>query len=182
MWNIWLLFTFVVHTFGAREEIHSRVAYKFSVQSSLSSCIFPWRVLQCRIPGPGRLTETWLFGTSVMWSAVVGVCVSTMMLGTDCLIALAMIVIWELPIIFPLAYFCVFGFIDGVFFTANLTKIPKGNPFRMLFSFAIHHESIAKNGSSTVRQELGVQCGVCSAHTPCFFTCHYLANRSTRSS
>ena len=67
-----------------------------------------------------------IFQNSVALGLSYGVCVSTLMLGTDLLIALGMVVVWELHPLFPLAYLCCFGFIDSVFFTANLTKIPKG--------------------------------------------------------
>ena len=67
-----------------------------------------------------------IFQNSVALGLSYGVCVSTLMLGTDLLIALGMVVVWELHPLFSLSYLCVFGFIDSVFFTANLTKIPKG--------------------------------------------------------
>ena len=67
-----------------------------------------------------------IFQNSVALGLSYGVCVSTLMLGTDLLIALGMVVVWELHPLFSLAYLCFFGFIDSVFFTANLPKIPKG--------------------------------------------------------
>ena len=51
------------------------------------------------------------------------------MVGTDLLIALAMIVVWELPLICPILFLIFFGFIDSIFWTANLTKIPLGGWF-----------------------------------------------------
>ena len=51
------------------------------------------------------------------------------MMGTDLLIALAMIVVWELPLVCPAVFLLVFGFIDGIFWTSNLTKIPLGGWF-----------------------------------------------------
>ena len=68
-----------------------------------------------------------IFQNSVALGFSYGVCVSTLMMGTDLLAALAMVVVWELPLIFPIVYLIFFGFVDGVFFTANLTKIPLGN-------------------------------------------------------
>jgi len=72
------------------------------------------------------ITAVGIFQNSVALGLSYGVCVSILMLGTDLLIALGMVVVWEAHPFWPLAYLCCFGFIDGVFFTANLTKIPKG--------------------------------------------------------
>ena len=51
------------------------------------------------------------------------------MVVSDLLIALAMVVVWELPLICPILFLIFFGFIDSIFWTANLTKIPLGGWF-----------------------------------------------------
>lgn len=59
------------------------------------------------------------------------------MMGTDLLIALAMIVVWELPLICPILFLLLFGFIDSIFWTANLTKIPLGGWFAVTVAAAV---------------------------------------------
>ena len=76
-----------------------------------------------------------IFQNSVALGFSYGVCVSTLMMGTDLLVALAMVVVWELPLVLPIMYLIFFGFVDGVFFTANLTKIPLGDFFHFLWRF-----------------------------------------------
>jgi len=80
------------------------------------------------------ITAVGIFQNSVALGLSYGVCVSILMLGTDLLIALGMVVVWEAHPFWPLAYLCCFGFIDGVFFTANLTKIPKGGWFAIMLA------------------------------------------------
>ena len=58
-------------------------------------------------------------------------------MGTDLLIALAMIVVWELPLICPILFLLLFGFIDSIFWTANLTKIPLGGWFAVTVAAAV---------------------------------------------
>jgi KUP system potassium uptake protein len=82
------------------------------------------------------ITAVAIFQNSVALGLSYGVCVSTLMLGTDLLIALGMVVVWEAHPVWPAAYLCCFGFIDSVFFTASLTKIPRGT-FCTRSNFAI---------------------------------------------
>lgn len=42
---------------------------------------------------------------------------------TDCLFAIVMMVAWELPWWFALAFFIFFGALDGVFLSATLNKV-----------------------------------------------------------
>ena len=42
---------------------------------------------------------------------------------TDCLFALVMLIVWELPWYFPLAFFIFFGALDGVYLSATLNKV-----------------------------------------------------------
>ena len=48
---------------------------------------------------------------------------SGMMLGTTFLITVVMLMVWDAPVTAALAAFIVFGFVDGVYFTANLNKV-----------------------------------------------------------
>jgi hypothetical protein len=64
-------------------------------------------------------------------------CCCLQMMGTDLLIALAMIVVWELPLICPILFLLLFGFIDSIFWTANLTKIPLGGWFAVTVAAAV---------------------------------------------
>lgn len=52
-----------------------------------------------------------------------GVAVSGMMFGTTCLIAIVMMVVWDAPLVAVIATFLVFGFVDMVYLSANLTKV-----------------------------------------------------------
>lgn len=42
---------------------------------------------------------------------------------TDCLFAIAMLVVWELPWYLALAFFLFFGTLDGVYLSATLNKV-----------------------------------------------------------
>ena len=68
---------------------------------------------------------------------IVTMCCCLQMMGTDLLIALAMIVVWELPLICPILFLLLFGFIDSIFWTANLTKIPLGGWFAVTVAAAV---------------------------------------------
>ena len=52
-----------------------------------------------------------------------GVAVTFVFFITDCLFAIVMMVAWELPWWFALAFFIFFGALDGVFLSATLNKV-----------------------------------------------------------
>ncbi|DBB14587.1 hypothetical protein WJX82_006291 [Trebouxia sp. C0006] len=87
--------------------------------------------------GAFTIAAVGIFQNSIALGFSYGVCVSTLMMGTDLLIALAMIVVWELPLICPILFLLLFGFIDSIFWTANLTKIPLGGWFAVTVAAAV---------------------------------------------
>lgn len=68
-----------------------------------------------------------------------GVVVIWVMIITTCLVTLVMLVIWDLNILLILAFFVPFIFIEGVFMTSLLSKIPQGGwaPFAISAFFLI---------------------------------------------
>mgnify|MGYP002775591846 CR=1 FL=1 len=68
-----------------------------------------------------------------------GVAVICVMLITTLLVTLVMIVLWKLPLPIILCFFCTFGFIEGVYLTSVLNKVPQGGwvPFAIAFFFLI---------------------------------------------
>ena len=61
------------------------------------------------------------------------------MLITTLLVTLVMIVLWKLPLPIILCFFCTFGFIEGVYLTSVLNRVPQGGwvPFAIAFFFLI---------------------------------------------
>ena len=86
-----------------------------------------------------------------------GVCVSTMMIGTDILVTIAMIVVWELPLYVPVIFFCVFGFVDGVFWTANLTKIPKGGWYALVVAAIVSTFSYLWFFGTSIKRQIAIE-------------------------
>ncbi|EKM57720.1 uncharacterized protein PHACADRAFT_251527 [Phanerochaete carnosa HHB-10118-sp] len=66
------------------------------------------------------------FRNSTNLSNAYGFSVATVMFSTTILIAIQMRFVKHLPIIVALAFFLVFGFLDGLFWGAALKKIPEG--------------------------------------------------------
>ncbi|KAL0020389.1 hypothetical protein WJX79_003616 [Trebouxia sp. C0005] len=87
--------------------------------------------------GAFTIAAVGIFQNSIALGFSYGVCVSTLMMGTDLLIALTMIVVWELPLICPILFLLFFGFIDSIFWTANLTKIPLGGWFAVAVAASV---------------------------------------------
>jgi KUP system potassium uptake protein len=53
---------------------------------------------------------------------------------TTCMISLVALIIWRLHIAFVLAFFIVFGTLDGLYLSAVLTKVPQGAWFTLLLA------------------------------------------------
>lgn len=68
---------------------------------------------------------------------VPGVAVVGVMFITTLLVTMVMILVWKFPWPVALLFLCVYGFIEGVYFTAVLFKIPQGGwvPFAMAVLF-----------------------------------------------
>jgi KUP system potassium uptake protein len=47
---------------------------------------------------------------------------------TTCLVTLVIIIVWRKHVLIALAFFCTFIFIEGIYFSATLFKIPHGAP------------------------------------------------------
>ena len=45
---------------------------------------------------------------------------------TTCLVTLVIIIVWRKHILIAVAFFCTFIFIEGIYFSATLFKIPHG--------------------------------------------------------
>lgn len=63
---------------------------------------------------------------SVRLGQAYGLSISAVMLITTLFITLIMIFEWQLSAVFVVAFFCVFGLIDGAFLSANFTKVAEG--------------------------------------------------------
>ena len=79
------------------------------------------------------------------------------MIGTDFLVTIAMIVVWELPLYVPITFFCLFGFVDGVFWTANLTKIPKGGWYAVLVASIVSGFSYLWFFGTSIKRQVAIQ-------------------------
>ncbi|KII86101.1 hypothetical protein PLICRDRAFT_44566 [Plicaturopsis crispa FD-325 SS-3] len=66
------------------------------------------------------------FKSSTALSNAYGFSVATVMFSTSILLAIQMRYVKQLPIIVGLAYFIVYGFLDGLFWGAALKKVPEG--------------------------------------------------------
>ncbi|KAJ7544285.1 hypothetical protein O6H91_09G072700 [Diphasiastrum complanatum] len=73
-------------------------------------------------------------GTNEIGNAF-GVAVILVMLITTVLITLVMLAVWQIPLILALSFLGLFGFIEGIYMTAVLVKIPQGGwlPFAVSF-------------------------------------------------
>ncbi|KAK9792666.1 hypothetical protein WJX73_004356 [Symbiochloris irregularis] len=87
-----------------------------------------------------------VFKTTTQLGNAYGVAVSGMMFGTTCLISIVMIVVWDVHLAAVIAVFLIFGFVDMVYLSANLTKVPHGGWLTLaiaggvcLFSHIWHH-------------------------------------------
>ena len=56
---------------------------------------------------------------------------------TTCLISLVALIIWRLHIGIVLAFFLIFGTLDGLYLSAVLTKVPQGAWFTLLLAFIL---------------------------------------------
>ncbi|DBA74693.1 TPA: hypothetical protein ACH3X2_009358 [Trebouxia sp. C0005] len=72
-----------------------------------------------------------IFKTTVQLGNAYGVAVSSMMFGTTVLMYMVMLMIWETNFFLATAFLLGFGFIDMVFTTANLNKVPHGGWFAL---------------------------------------------------
>ncbi|KAL3134555.1 Potassium transporter [Trebouxia sp. C0009 RCD-2024] len=78
-----------------------------------------------------------IFKTTVQLGNAYGVAVSSMMFGTTVLIYVVMLMIWETNFFLATAFLISFGFIDMVFTTANLNKVPHGGWFALAIAGAV---------------------------------------------
>jgi KUP system potassium uptake protein len=85
----------------------------------------------------GTLALTWGFGSSDRLAGAYGTAVSTAMLLTTVLLYGAMRNIWRWPLPVALLVAGVFLSIDGVFFAANLLKLPDGGWIPLLFGTVV---------------------------------------------
>ncbi|KAG0581960.1 hypothetical protein KC19_3G023400 [Ceratodon purpureus] len=77
------------------------------------------------------------FQDAVQLGNAFGVAVVGVMFITTILVTMVMILVWKLPLPVALLFLAVFGFIEGVYFTAVLNKVPQGGwvPFAMATIF-----------------------------------------------
>ncbi|KAL3139069.1 Potassium transporter [Trebouxia sp. C0010 RCD-2024] len=72
-----------------------------------------------------------VFRTTVQLGNAYGVAVSSVLFGTTVLVYLVMLMIWETNFFLATAFLLFFGFIDLVYTTANLNKVPHGGWFAL---------------------------------------------------
>lgn len=70
-----------------------------------------------------------IFKTTTILGNAYGLCVSAMMFITTILASLAFLMAFDTPVLFVIPFFIFFGFIDCVFLSSNLFKIPTGGWF-----------------------------------------------------
>lgn len=59
---------------------------------------------------------------------------SAMMVGTDFLILLVMLMVWEINLCAATAFVLFFAFFDGVYLSANLEKVPRGGWYAIVIA------------------------------------------------
>ncbi|KAL3152408.1 hypothetical protein ABBQ32_001459 [Trebouxia sp. C0010 RCD-2024] len=78
-----------------------------------------------------------IFKTTVQLGNAYGVAVSSVLFGTTVLVYLVMLMIWETNFFLATAFVLFFGFIDMVYTTANLNKVPRGGWFALAIAGAV---------------------------------------------
>ena len=71
-----------------------------------------------------------------------GVAVSVMMFGTDVLISLAMLIVWQTQVLVAITFFLFFAFLDMSYVSANLEKVPHGGWFALMIAGIVFFPSV----------------------------------------
>ncbi|GJE85382.1 KUP/HAK/KT family potassium transporter [Phanerochaete sordida] len=136
----WIMFVFgILATFIASQTLIT-AAFSLIQQMIKNHVLPPLRVVHTSSKIKGQIyipAVNWLlmivtivvvgtFRNSTSLSNAYGFSVATVMFSTTVLIAIQMVYVKHLPIYVALAFFLVFGFLDGLFWGAALKKIPQG--------------------------------------------------------
>jgi KUP system potassium uptake protein len=74
---------------------------------------------------------------TTLLSNAYGVAVLSVMVCTTCLVTLVIIIVWRKHVLIALAFFCTFIFIEGIYFSATLFKIPHGAWFPLAIAAGV---------------------------------------------
>ncbi|MCM8732177.1 potassium transporter Kup [Hephaestia sp. GCM10023244] len=77
------------------------------------------------------------FQTSSNLTSAYGIAVTGAMLIDTCLLGVVLFRLWKWPAYFAIPLLGVFFLVDGVYFAANLTKVPSGGWFPLLIGFLV---------------------------------------------
>lgn len=83
-----------------------------------------------------------VFKTTVQLGLAYGVAVSMMMFGTDLLISLAMLIVWQTQVLVAITFFLFFAFLDMSYVSANLEKVPHGGWFALMIAGIVFFPSV----------------------------------------
>lgn len=81
-------------------------------------------------------------GTDTPVGCPAGVAVSMMMFGTDILISLAMLIVWQTQVLVAITFFLFFAFLDMSYVSANLEKVPHGGWFALMIAGIVFFPSV----------------------------------------
>ena len=81
-------------------------------------------------------------GTDTPVGCPAGVAVSMMMFGTDLLISLAMLIVWQTQVLVAITFFLFFAFLDMSYVSANLEKVPHGGWFALMIAGIVFFPSV----------------------------------------
>ena len=65
-----------------------------------------------------------------------------MMFGTDVLISLAMLIVWQTQVLVAITFFLFFAFLDMSYVSANLEKVPHGGWFALMIAGIVFFPSV----------------------------------------
>ncbi|KIM97450.1 hypothetical protein OIDMADRAFT_130351 [Oidiodendron maius Zn] len=85
----------------------------------------------------GTVIVTAVYNNTTSLGNAYGVCVVMVTFITTCMISLVALIIWRLHFTIVLAFFIVFGTLDGLYLSSVLTKVPQGAWFTLLLAFIL---------------------------------------------
>ncbi|GAQ87155.1 Potassium transporter family protein [Klebsormidium nitens] len=141
-------YMFVVATLAATVASQAMISGAFSIvkQSMALGCFPRLRVFNTsdRVTGQVYIPEVnWvmmiltvivivIFKNTTKLGLAYGVAVSAMMVGTDLLIFIVMLMVWESNVVAAVAFLLFYAFFDGTYLSANLEKVPDGGWYAIL--------------------------------------------------
>lgn len=89
---------------------------KFGLQTTLGICGFISTYFHVCLP----------FSKFALLCKIAGLSVVCDMLLTTHFMTLVQIIVWDLPIFFPICFYLVFGTIEALFLSSSIEKVPSG--------------------------------------------------------